>query len=494
MEFWVCTLKKLEMTIKEKTIGWNFDNSYSNLPKSFIYEISPVPVKRPELVILNYDLASQMGLDFTKIDSEELAKIFSGNSLPKGTKSIAQAYAGHQFGHFTMLGDGRAVLLGEHISKSNQRLDVQFKGSGQTPFSRNGDGRAALGPMLREYLISEAMNSLNIPTTRSLAVVKTGEDVIRERPLQGAILTRVASSHIRVGTFQFIRTRDNLDELNTLVDYTITRHYPEISKSKNKAYELLNKLIDQQIQLVVNWMRVGFIHGVMNTDNMAISGETIDYGPCAFMNNYNPDTCFSSIDHMGRYAFGNQPAITKWNLARFAECLLTLINPKKDESVKIATEVIDKFDRQYEEKWFGMMKNKLGLIGDDKNDKVLIFELLECMKEQGLDYTNTFCFLMGQEIDNKKDYQNDKFNNWKIKWQKRLTKDSEKLMKHNNPKIIPRNHNVESVLKSAEDKDLSPFNDLLKALKNPYTDSKVLSKYQSPPPKSDEKYQTFCGT
>ena len=482
------------MTIKEKTIGWNFDNSYSNLPKSFIYEISPVPVKRPELVILNYDLASQMGLDFSKVDGEELAKIFSGNSLPKGTKSIAQAYAGHQFGHFTMLGDGRAVLLGEHISKSNQRLDVQFKGSGQTPFSRNGDGRAALGPMLREYLISEAMNSLNIPTTRSLAVVKTGEDVIRERPLQGAILTRVASSHIRVGTFQFIRTRDNLDELNTLVDYTITRHYPEISKSKNKAYELLNKLIDQQIQLVVNWMRVGFIHGVMNTDNMAISGETIDYGPCAFMNNYNPDTCFSSIDHMGRYAFGNQPAITKWNLARFAECLLTLINPKKDESVKIATEVIDKFDRQYEEKWFGMMKNKLGLIGDDKNDKVLIFELLECMKEQGLDYTNTFCFLMGQEIDNKKDYQNDKFNNWKIKWQKRLTKDSEKLMKHNNPKIIPRNHNVESVLKSAEDNDLSPFNDLLKALKNPYTDSKVLSKYQSPPPKSDEKYQTFCGT
>ena len=482
------------MTIKEKTIGWNFDNSYSNLPKSFIYEISPVPVKRPELVILNYDLASQMGLDFSKVDGEELAKIFSGNSLPKGTKSIAQAYAGHQFGHFTILGDGRAVLLGEHISKSNQRLYVQFKGSGQTPFSRNGDGRAALGPMLREYLISEAMNSLNIPTTRSLAVVKTGEDVIRERPLQGAILTRVASSNIRDGTFQFIKTRDILDELNNLVDYTITRHYPEISQSKNKAYDLLNKLIDQQIQLVVNWMRVGFIHGVMNTDNMAISGETIDYGPCAFMNNYNPDTCFSSIDHMGRYAFGNQPAITKWNLARFAECLLTLINPKKDESVKIATEVIDKFDRQYEEKWFGMMKNKLGLIGDDKNDKVLIFELLECMKEQGLDYTNTFCFLMGQEIDNKKDYQNDKFNNWKIKWQKRLTKDSEKLMKHNNPKIIPRNHNVESVLKSAEDNDLSPFNDLLKALKNPYTDSKVLSKYQSPPPKSEEKYQTFCGT
>ena len=482
------------MMNKEKTIGWNFDNSYSNLPKSFIYEISPVPVKRPELVIFNHDLADQMGLNFSNVDNEQLAKMFSGNLLPKGSKSLAQAYAGHQFGHFTMLGDGRAVLLGEHISKSNQRLDVQFKGSGQTPFSRNGDGRAALGPMLREYLISEAMYSLNIPTTRSLAVVKTGENVIREKPLQGAILTRVASSHIRVGTFQFIRTRENLDELNALVDYTIKRHYPEISKSKNKAYDLLNKLIDQQIQLVVNWMRVGFVHGVMNTDNMAISGETIDYGPCAFMNNYNPDTCFSSIDHMGRYAFGNQPAITKWNLARFAECLLILINPKKDEAVKIATEVIDKFDKQYEKKWFGMMKNKLGLISDDKNDRVLIFELLNYMKEQELDYTNTFCFLMDQEIDNKKVYQNDKFNNWKTRWQKRLTKDSERLMKQNNPKIIPRNHNVESVLKSAEDNDLSPFNDLLKALKNPYTDSKVLSKYQSPPPKSEEKYQTFCGT
>ncbi len=481
------------MSDKNK-IGWNFDNSYSNLPKSFIYEISPVPVKHPELVILNYDLADKMGLDFSNIDNKELAKIFSGNSLPKGAKSIAQAYAGHQFGHFTMLGDGRAVLLGEHISKNNQRLDIQFKGSGQTPFSRNGDGRAALGPMLREYLMSEAMYSLNIPTTRSLAVVKTGENVIREKPLQGAILTRVASSHIRVGTFQFIRTRENLDELNTLVNYTIERHYPEISKSKNNAYDLLSKLIDKQIELVVNWMRVGFIHGVMNTDNMAISGETIDYGPCAFMDSYNLGTCFSSIDHMGRYAYGNQPAITKWNLARFAECLLTLINPKKDEALKIATDVIDKFDKQYEKKWFVMMKNKLGLIGDDKKDNLLIFELLELMKELKLDYTNTFCFLMSQKFKDKKDYQNEKFNNWRIKWQKRLSKDSDKLMKYNNPVIIPRNHNVENVLKSAEKNDFKPFNDLLEALKKPYTNQKDLAKYQSPPPKSDEKYQTFCGT
>ena len=478
----------------ENKIGWNFDNSYSNLPKSFIYEISPVPVKSPELVIFNYDLADQMGLDFFKIDKEELAKIFSGNLLPKGSKSLAQAYAGHQFGHFTMLGDGRAVLLGEHISKSNQRLDIQFKGSGQTPFSRNGDGRAALGPMLREYLISEAMYSLNIPTTRSLAVVKSGEDVIRERPLPGAVLTRVASSHIRVGTFQFIRTRENLDELNTLVDYTIKRHYPKILKSKNKAYDLLNILIDKQIELVVNWMRVGFIHGVMNTDNMTISGETIDYGPCAFMDNYNPDTCFSSIDHSGRYAFGNQPAITKWNLARFAECLLSLINPNKDEAIKIATDLIDKFDKKYEEKWLSMMKNKLGLISNNRDDKMLVFELLEIMRKQELDYTNTFCFLMDQEINDKKNYQNEKFNNWKARWKKRLTKDSINLMRCNNPIIIPRNHNVENALKSAENDDLIPFNDLLKALKKPYTNQDFSTKYHSPPAKIDKEYQTFCGT
>ncbi len=480
--------------IDKKEIGWNFDNSYSSLPSAFANEISPVPVANPELIILNYDLADQMDLNFYNIANEELAKIFSGNLLPKGSKSIAQAYAGHQFGHFTMLGDGRAVLVGEHISKNNQRLDIQFKGSGQTPFSRNGDGRAALGPMLREYLISEAMYSLNIPTTRSLAVVKTGEKVIRERPLPGAILTRVASSHIRVGTFQFIRTRENLEELNTLVNYTITRHFPEISRSKNKAYDLLNKLIDKQIELVVNWMRVGFIHGVMNTDNMTISGETIDYGPCAFMDSYNPGTCFSSIDHMGRYAYGNQPAITKWNLARFAECLLTLINPKKDDAMKMATELIDKFDKIYEEKWFNMMKNKLGLIGDDKEDNLLIFELLDIMKRQELDYTNTFLFLMDQELDDKKDYQNEEFDNWKIKWQKKLAKDGKELMKLSNPVIIPRNHNVENVLKSAENNDLTPYIDLLHALKNPYTNQKVLTKYQSPPSESDEKYQTFCGT
>ena len=300
------------------TIGWHFDNSYSKLSKTFKEDIKPTPVHEPELVILNEELAKNLNLNFSGIDKKKLAEIFSGNSLPDGTNSIAQAYAGHQFGHFTMLGDGRAVLLGEHLINKKQRIDIQFKGSGRTSFSRGGDGRAALGPMLREYIISEAINALNIPTTRSLAVVKTGEKVVRENLLNGAILTRVASSHIRVGTFQYIAATQNTEDLNTLVDYTIDRHYPEIKSSKNKALDLLSLVMERQCQLVINWMRVGFIHGVMNTDNMAISGETIDYGPCAFMDQYDPKTVFSSIDKFGRYAFSNQPPITKWNLARFA--------------------------------------------------------------------------------------------------------------------------------------------------------------------------------
>jgi len=291
-------------------IGWNFDNTYSNLPDSFISKISPIQVKFPELTIFNYNLAEELGLNFSSIEKNDLSKLFSGNLLPEGSKSIAQAYAGHQFAHFTMLGDGRAVLMGEHISKNNERFDIQFKGSGKTPFSRNGDGRAALGPMLREYIISEAMHALNIPTTRSLAVVKTGEDVIREKKLQGAILTRVASSHLRVGTFQFVATRKKENELKTLFNYTINRHYPNIKQSKNQALDLLKVLIEQQTNLVINWMRVGFIHGVMNTDNMTISGETIDYGPCAFMDVYDPQTVFSSIDQFGRYSYSNQPSIT----------------------------------------------------------------------------------------------------------------------------------------------------------------------------------------
>ncbi|MDA8738071.1 YdiU family protein, partial [Candidatus Pelagibacter bacterium] len=315
------------------TIGWHFDNTYSKLSNTFKEDIKPTPVHDPELVILNEQLAADLNLDFSKIKDKDLSSIFSGNSLPDGSNTIAQAYAGHQFGHFTMLGDGRAVLLGEHLCNKNIRFDIQFKGSGRTSFSRGGDGRAALGPMLREYIISEAINALNIPTTRSLAVVKTGEKVVRENLLEGAILTRVASSHIRVGTFQYIAARQNIEDLKTLVDYTIERHYPQIKSSKTKALDLLNLVMEKQCQLVVDWMRVGFIHGVMNTDNMTISGETIDYGPCAFMDQYHPKTVFSSIDKLGRYAYSNQPPITKWNLTRFAECLIPLIDKNEDTAI-----------------------------------------------------------------------------------------------------------------------------------------------------------------
>ena len=481
-------------------IGWNFDNTYSKLPESFISKISPIPVKSPELTIFNYNLAEKLGLNFSSIEKNDLSKLFSGNLLPEGSKSIAQAYAGHQFGHFTMLGDGRAVLMGEHVSKNNERFDIQFKGSGQTPFSRNGDGRAALGPMLREYIISEAMHSLNVPTTRSLAVVKTGEDVVRENILQGAILTRVASSHLRVGTFQYVAMRNNESELRTLVDYTINRHYPNIKKSKNKAIDLLKVLIELQIDLVVNWMRVGFIHGVMNTDNMSISGETIDYGPCAFMDTYDPKTVFSSIDELGRYAYFNQPSITKWNLARFAECLISLIDPKKEKAIEIATETINSFNKSYETKWINMMRDKLGLFGQDQKDQVLIIDLLTWMHKNKADYTNTFCFLMDENFQHNKIYNDENFLTWKERWKERLKLNNNtpekylSLMKSVNPLVIPRNHKVEEVLESANNNDLSPLKKLIKVLEKPYEKTKENIDYQSPAPASDKKYKTFCGT
>ena len=480
------------------TIGWHFDNSYSKLSKRFKEDIKPTPVHEPELVILNEELAENLNLNFSGIDKKKLAEIFSGNSLPDGTNSIAQAYAGHQFGHFTMLGDGRAVLLGEHLVNKNKRFDIQFKGSGRTSFSRGGDGRAALGPMLREYIISEAINALKIPTTRSLAVVKTGEKVVRENLLNGAILTRVASSHIRVGTFQYIAATQNLEDLNTLVDYTINRHYPEIKSSKNKALDLLSLVMERQCQLVINWMRVGFIHGVMNTDNMAISGETIDYGPCAFMDQYDPKTVFSSIDKFGRYAFSNQPPITKWNLARFAECLIPLIDKDEGTAIKIATGLIDNFQNIYEEKWLNMMRDKLGLFGEDKNDQTLINKLLEWMKNNSADYTNTFCHLMDGEIDDEI-YKNDDFKGWTNEWQKRikLNNSSDKhleLMKKTNPLVIPRNQKVEEALADADKGNLETMNKLLKVLSNPYSDQENIIEFQKPAPISNEKYQTFCGT
>jgi len=482
------------------TIGWHFDNTYSKLSNTFKEVIKPTPVNDPELVILNEQLAKDLNLDFSKQDNKKLAEIFSGNFLPEGTTPVAQAYAGHQFGHFTMLGDGRAILLGEHLVNQKQRVDVQFKGSGRTSFSRGGDGRAALGPMLREYIISEAIHALNIPTTRSLAVVKTGEKIVRENLLPGAILTRVASSHIRVGTFQYIAAKQNTDDLNTLIDYTINRHYPEIKTSDQKAIDLLNLVMEKQCQLVVNWIRVGFIHGVMNTDNMAISGETIDYGPCAFMDTYNPKTVFSSIDKLGRYAFSNQPPITKWNLARLAECLIPLIDKNEDTAIKIATKTIDNFQNVYEKKWLNMMRDKLGLFGEDQNDLKLINNLLNWMESNQADYTNTFCYLM--KIDNNDDlkFKDINFINWLKEWENRILinngskEKSINLMKKTNPIFIPRNHKVEEALENANKNNFQHLNDLLDVVKKPYTNNENLKQYKRPVNLNGIKYQTFCGT
>ena len=480
------------------TIGWHFDNTYSKLSKTFREEIKPTPVHDPNLVILNEELAKNLNLDFSKIDNKDLAKLFSGNILPNDTNTIAQAYAGHQFGHFTMLGDGRAVLLGEHLVNNTKRFDIQFKGSGRTSFSRSGDGRAVLGPMLREYIISEAIHALNIPTTRSLAVVSTGEKVVRENLLPGAILTRVASSHIRVGTFQYIAAKQNINDLTTLLDYTVERHYPEIQSSKNKALDLLSLVMEKQCQLVINWMRVGFIHGVMNTDNMTLSGETIDYGPCAFMDHYDPKTVFSSIDKFGRYSFSNQPPITKWNLARLAECLIPLIDQNEDQAIKIATEIIDNFQNIYEIKWLNMMRDKLGLFGEDKDDLKLINNLLNWMKSNKADYTNTFCYLMNIKSVQDQIYKDKNFIDWSQSWEKRILinggskENSLELMKKNNPIVIPRNHKVEEALEAANNNDLKPMNNLLSILKKPYEKQNNIGKFQTP--SNNENYQTFCGT
>ena len=482
------------------TIGWHFDNTYSKLSNTFKEVIKPTPVNDPELVILNEQLAKDLNLDFSKQDNKKLAEIFSGNFLPEGTTPVAQAYAGHQFGHFTMLGDGRAILLGEHLVNQKQRVDVQFKGSGRTSFSRGGDGRAALGPMLREYIISEAIHALNIPTTRSLAVVKTGEKIVRENLLPGAILTRVASSHIRVGTFQYIAAKQNTDDLNTLIDYTINRHYPEIKTSDQKAIDLLNLVMEKQCQLVVNWIRVGFIHGVMNTDNMAISGETIDYGPCAFMDTYNPKTVFSSIDKLGRYSFSNQPPITKWNLARLAECLIPLIDKNEDTAIKIATKTIDNFQNVYEKKWLNMMRDKLGLFGEDQNDLKLINNLLNWMESNQADYTNTFCYLMKIDTNNDLKFKDINFINWLKKWENRILinngskEKSINLMKKTNPIFIPRNHKVEEALENANKNNFQHLNDLLDVVKKPYTNNENLKQYKRPANLNGIKYQTFCGT
>ena len=488
------------MIDKNIQTGFNFDNSYINLPKEFYSHVNLKPVKSPKLVILNNNLASSLGLSLEFLKSPKGISILSGNTKADDGAYISQAYAGHQFGHFTMLGDGRALLIGEQITPSNQIFDIQLKGSGRTPFSRGGDGRAVLGPMLREYIISEAMHGLKIPTTRSLSVISTGEDVYREEIKQGAILTRIASSHIRFGTFEFASYFLDKDKLKQLADYTIKRHFPFISDEQNKYVSLLEEVIKLHASLVAKWQCVGFIHGVLNTDNMSICGETIDYGPCAFMDTYDPKTVFSSIDTEGRYSYQNQVAMVSWNLCRFAETLLPLISDDEDKAIDIAQDCLAKFtDLAISNLILGMC-SKIGIFEPDSNDESLLNDLLDMMKKYKEDYTNTFLALTFEDFPQSGMFVTDEFSVWYKKYQDRIkSQDKSKeevfnLMRNSNPAVIPRNHRVEEALAAAENGDFSVMNNLLKALANPFEHSDFQKEYSKPAPKSQCDYKTYCGT
>jgi serine/tyrosine/threonine adenylyltransferase len=487
------------MTTSNET-GWNLDNSYSELPKTFYKSHKPTPVRSPKLVILNEPLATSLGLDVQALKSDDGIAVFAGNRIPEGASPLAQAYAGHQFGHFTMLGDGRAVLLGEQITSQGERFDIQLKGPGRTPYSRGGDGRAALGPMLREYIISEAMHALGIPTTRSLAVVSTGETVIRETNLPGAILTRVASSHLRVGTFQYAAQWGTTEEVQILADYTIQRHYPEVEREENRYLSLLRGVIKRQAELIAKWQLVGFIHGVMNTDNMTISGETIDYGPCAFMDTYDPATVFSSIDREGRYAYGNQPYIAVWNLARLAEPLLPLLHENEEKAVEIAQEALSNFEHLYKSNWLAGMRAKLGLFNEEEEDGALVDDLLSMMQNDRADYTNTFHALTVGKLEDIVLFNNPIFIQWNERWKARLGRQeepkasSQELMRTSNPAVIPRNHRVEEALEAAGRGDISVMERLLKVLSTPYEHSAEQEEYCKLPDPSNRPYKTFCGT
>lgn len=482
-------------------IGWNFDNSYAGLPQLFYTKINPGPVPTPNLVVLNQSLAKSLGLNPDALKQKEGIDILAGNQIPDGSSPIAQAYAGHQFGYFTMLGDGRAVMLGEHVTPSGDRFDIQFKGSGKTPYSRGGDGRAVLGPMLREYIISEAMHGFGIPTSRSLAVVTTGESIMRETTRTGAILTRVATSHIRVGTFEYVSKWGTDGDLCILADYAIQRHFPHIENNENKYIALLREVIKRQASLIAKWQLVGFIHGVMNTDNMTISGETIDYGPCAFMDIYSPETVFSSIDTYGRYAYGNQPYIAAWNLSRFAETLLPLIHGDQDVAVSMAQKEVTKFNDIYKENWLAGMRNKLGINNEEPEDETLIESLLSLMEKYKADFTNIFRILT-LNLDSKEVMlNNDEFKSWHKKWLERLVRNQaseincHQLMKRNNPAIIPRNHRVEEALKMAEEQgNYYTMDKLLEVLKDPYAYSPEQEEYTTLPGPTNQPYVTFCGT
>ena len=475
-----------------------FDTSYTTLPNVFFKTVQPTPVKKPNLILWNEDLAKELGI--TELSDSEKAEVFSGNTIVLESSPIAQAYAGHQFGNFTMLGDGRAILLGEVLSPKGERMDVQLKGSGRTPFSRGGDGRATLSSMLREYIISEAMYNLCIPTTRSLAVVETGDFVYRETKQTGGVLTRIAKSHIRVGSFEYAYQYTTENDLKAYNDYVIQRHYPECNTKENPILEFFNIVIRNQLDLVVNWLRVGFIHGVMNTDNMSISGETIDYGPCAFMNAYSPKTVFSSIDSGGRYAFGNQPSIAHWNLACLANSLLPLIDKDVNLAVEKVRQSLDGYSDLFTQKYWDMMAKKIGFPVSGEEEISLINELLEWMEKNKADYTNTFIELEKSENANLGIYSDPFFIDWKLRVVQLRTKKgvSEKisslLMTENNPYVIPRNHKVELALEHARSGDYSVLLELVDLLKNPYLRRKDLDIQTEIPLGGDLGYRTFCGT
>jgi len=477
--------------------GWRFDNTYLRLPEVFYSRTTPAKFQNPQIAFFNRSLATEMGLDPDAFATPEAASVLSGHTIPHGAEPIAQAYAGHQFGNFTMLGDGRAILLGEQVTPSGTRLDVQLKGQGPTRYSRRGDGRAALGPMLREVIISEAIHALGIPTTRSLAVCSTGEMVYRESALPGAVLTRVAASHIRVGTFEFAASLADREPLIALIDYTLRRHFPERPDTGNRAIALLDAVISRQASLTAQWMLVGFVHGVMNTDNMALSGETIDYGPCAFIDAYDPNTVFSSIDRNGRYAYGNQAKIAHWNLARFAESLLPQIDANENVSIELATASLAAFYDQFNRSWLDGMRAKLGLFTEEPDDLSLIEELLQWMATNKQDFTNTF-----RSLDPSSPLPHDpSIMAWHTRWVHRLgnqpqsAEESRTLMRRSNPLVIPRNHLVEEALTSAgEFQDFSLVEKLLEVLRSPFHESDDLAAYQLPAPKDAAPYRTFCGT
>jgi serine/tyrosine/threonine adenylyltransferase len=486
-----------------------FSNSYARLPDHFFARLLPTPVAKPRLIKLNESLAADLGVDTRGLEPDELAASFAGNFIPPGAEPIAMAYAGHQFGHFvTQLGDGRAILLGEVVDRNGEGRDIQLKGAGRTPFSRRGDGRAALGPVLREYLISEAMHALGIPTTRALAAVSTGETVFRDRPLPGAILTRVASSHIRIGTFQYFAARGDAEAVERLSGYVIDRHFPEARDSERPFLALLQIVVERQASLIARWMHVGFIHGVMNTDNTALSGETIDFGPCAFMDSYDPTTAFSAIDELKRYAYGNQPTIAQWNLARFAETMIPLLDPNRERAAELANEAIAAFTSRFQEHWLAGMRGKVGLSSNEDGDLDLAQALLRAMRENTADFTLTFRRLCDAAADEKADadvralFANPTaYDSWAARWRPRLA--AERLepaaraqaMRAVNPAFIPRNHRVEQALAAAsEDGDFSPFAELMTVLSRPYEDQAAFANYADPPHVDERVFRTFCGT